>query len=156
VSIYKLNSIVIIRYLLNNMFQRALSCHLRRPILRRSLLHPKFHACVGTKAYDSGDRRVIFPIVSMLALATTAAAVVYVTCENTPFAVDKDDIENSPLSLDNLPEYTSEDVAKNNGENGTPIWMSYGGVVYDVTKFVANHPGGMEKIMQAAGNVRVS
>ena len=31
---------------------------------------------------------------------------------------------------------------------------SYGGVVYDVTNFVANHPGGSEKILLAAGSVR--
>lgn len=51
-----------------------------------------------------------------------------------------------------IPVYTAQQVAVNNGENGKPIWMSYGGNVYDVTNFVANHPGGAEKIMQAAGS----
>jgi len=50
------------------------------------------------------------------------------------------------------PVYTAKQVAMNNGANGTPIWMSYGGNVYDVTNFIANHPGGAEKIMQAAGS----
>ena len=49
--------------------------------------------------------------------------------------------------------FTSAQVAENNGENGKPIWMSYGGNVYDVTDFVPNHPGGSEKIMLAAGGV---
>ena len=80
-------------------------------------------------------------------------AIAVVACENTPSGVDKDDIEDAPTSLDYLPEYCSEQVAKNNGENGTPVWMSYGGIVYDVTNFIANHPGGAEKIMQAAGSV---
>ena len=31
--------------------------------------------------------------------------------------------------------------------------FSYGGVVYDVTNFVANHPGGSERILLAAGSV---
>ena len=49
----------------------------------------------------------------------------------------------------------SADVSKNNGKNGKPIWMSYGGVVYDVTSFVQNHPGGSERILLAAGSVRL-
>eukprot|EP00980_Cylindrotheca_fusiformis_P004729 scaffold1004_cov105-Cylindrotheca_fusiformis.AAC.12 len=51
-----------------------------------------------------------------------------------------------------LPVFTAQQVAQNNGQNGTPIWMSYGGNVYDVTNFVHNHPGGSEKILQAAGS----
>ena len=31
--------------------------------------------------------------------------------------------------------------------------MSYGGIVYDVTDFIHNHPGGSERIMLAAGSV---
>lgn len=52
-----------------------------------------------------------------------------------------------------LPVFTSKQVAENNGKNGKPIWMSYGGNVYDVTDFVNNHPGGSEKILLAAGSV---
>jgi sulfite oxidase len=62
-------------------------------------------------------------------------------------------MSNTP-SLDDLPEFSLADVGKNNGENGSPVWMTYGGMVYDVTNFVANHPGGHEKILEAAGNVR--
>lgn len=64
-----------------------------------------------------------------------------------------DNFEDSvPLTEDKkLPVFTSEDVAKNNGQDGSPIWMSYGGMVYDVSNFVHNHPGGSEKIMLAAG-----
>jgi cytochrome b involved in lipid metabolism len=54
----------------------------------------------------------------------------------------------------NLPVFTSKQVALNNGENGKPVWMSHGGNVYDVTQFIQNHPGGSEKILQAAGSVR--
>jgi sulfite oxidase len=52
-----------------------------------------------------------------------------------------------------LPIFSSKEVAKNNGENGKPIWVTYGGNVYDITDFVNNHPGGSEKILQAAGSV---
>ncbi len=51
-----------------------------------------------------------------------------------------------------LPIYTMDQVSQNNG-NGRDerVWMSYGGNVYDVTDFIANHPGGSEKIRLAAG-----
>ena len=53
---------------------------------------------------------------------------------------------------EHLPTFTAKDVAKNNGRDGSPIWMSYGGYVYDVTNFIPNHPGGSEKILLAAGS----
>jgi Cytochrome b5-like Heme/Steroid binding domain len=56
--------------------------------------------------------------------------------------------------VDKLPIYTSDQVAERNGEDGKPVWMSYGGVVYNVTDFVQNHPGGSNMIMMAAGSVR--
>ena len=49
------------------------------------------------------------------------------------------------------PEFTSKQVASNNGKDGKPIWMTYAGNVYDVSKFVQNHPGGSERILLAAG-----
>jgi hypothetical protein len=57
-------------------------------------------------------------------------------------------------SSQNLPVFTAKQVALNNGENGKPVWMTHGGNVYDVTQFIQNHPGGSEKILQAAGSVR--
>lgn len=59
--------------------------------------------------------------------------------------------EDSVGDLHDLPVFSSEQVAENNGEDGKPIWMSYGGVVYDVTEFIHNHPGGSERILLAAG-----
>mmetsp|Transcript_9335 Transcript_9335/g.15450 ORF Transcript_9335/g.15450 Transcript_9335/m.15450 type:complete len:763 (-) Transcript_9335:174-2462(-) len=57
---------------------------------------------------------------------------------------------------DNLPTYTMSQVSNYNGQLSPTnphkrIWMSYGGMVYDVTEFVANHPGGSEKILMGAG-----
>lgn len=45
-----------------------------------------------------------------------------------------------------------DQVSVNNGDDGAPVWMTYGGYVYDVTDFIANHPGGDEKIRLAAGS----
>ena len=70
-----------------------------------------------------------------------------------PAKAGTDNICDEAPSLEELPVYRSSQVAKNDGSNGRPIWMSYGGVVYDVTGFVANHPGGSEKILLASGGV---
>jgi sulfite oxidase len=56
-----------------------------------------------------------------------------------------------PTDPEKLPIFKASDVTKNNGLNGSPVWVSYGGMVYDITQFVANHPGGSDKIMEAAG-----
>jgi cytochrome b involved in lipid metabolism len=46
--------------------------------------------------------------------------------------------------------YTIEEVAKHKTK-ATGVWVIYKDGVYDITKFVANHPGGQDKIMLAAG-----
>jgi sulfite oxidase len=70
----------------------------------------------------------------------------------TPANINLDEkFEDEAPDLDKLPIYTSDQVAINNGKDGKPIWMSYGGVVYDVTNFIYNHPGGSERILLAAG-----
>lgn len=72
----------------------------------------------------------------------------------TPAHVAKENFQDVVNShdVDSMPIYSLEEVSKNNGENGKPVWMTYGGVVYDVTDFIPNHPGGSEKIMTAAGS----
>lgn len=49
-----------------------------------------------------------------------------------------------------LPVLKREDVAKHvTKEEG--IWVTYKDGVYDITEFIINHPGGVDKIMLAAG-----
>jgi hypothetical protein len=74
----------------------------------------------------------------------------------TPAKVATENLDDVIRShdLNKMPEYTSDQVTEKDGEDGKPVWMSYGGVVYDVTDFIRNHPGGSEKIMMAAGSVR--
>jgi len=71
-------------------------------------------------------------------------------CEsNQSKPTNNDDNEEE---VDELPTYTADQVSKNNGKgNSDRIWMTYGGNVYDTTDFIANHPGGSEKILLAAG-----
>jgi cytochrome b involved in lipid metabolism len=91
-----------------------------------------------------------------LAAATVVTTTSTADChENTPSVVAEEDLEQvtSLHEMDNLPVYSSDQVAQHNGEDGTRIWMTYGGVVYDVTDFIPNHPGGSEQILKASGNV---
>ena len=71
----------------------------------------------------------------------------------TPSSVSNEDFQSvqDGHDIDKMPEYSADEVAANDGTDGKPMWMSYGGVVYDVTDFIANHPGGAEKISMAAG-----
>lgn len=48
-----------------------------------------------------------------------------------------------------LPTYTSDEVAKHSSLPS--VWVTYGIGVYDITKFVPQHPGS-DKVMLAAGN----
>lgn len=52
--------------------------------------------------------------------------------------------------IEGLPLYSEEDVSKHSSPDAG-IWVSYKEGVYDVTDFVAQHPGGAEKLMMAAG-----
>mmetsp|Transcript_32527 Transcript_32527/g.37890 ORF Transcript_32527/g.37890 Transcript_32527/m.37890 type:complete len:578 (+) Transcript_32527:121-1854(+) len=71
----------------------------------------------------------------------------------TPVGVGAEEhFEDHVDKIDTLPTYTSAQVAENDGKDGKPTWMSYGGVVYDVTNFIHNHPGGSERILLAAGS----
>jgi len=48
------------------------------------------------------------------------------------------------------PVYTMEEVSQHNtAEKG--IWVTYQGNVYDITGFIAHHPGGSQKVILAAG-----
>jgi sulfite oxidase len=48
------------------------------------------------------------------------------------------------------PTYTRDEVALHTTKE-TGIWVTYKNHVYDITNFIANHPGGHDKIMLAAG-----
>lgn len=48
--------------------------------------------------------------------------------------------------------FTAEEVAKNNGKNGAPLWLIIHGKVYDVTKFADEHPGGVDVLAERGGH----
>lgn len=62
-------------------------------------------------------------------------------------------VEKNSATEESLPMYRADELALHDGTDASRrIWMSYGGIIYDVTDFIQNHPGGVEKIIQAAGS----
>ena len=53
--------------------------------------------------------------------------------------------------LETLPIYTSAQVKQRDGQRGRPMWVSFAGLVLNVTDFVRLHPGGTARITRAAG-----
>ncbi|KAL7293786.1 hypothetical protein TKK_0012848 [Trichogramma kaykai] len=49
------------------------------------------------------------------------------------------------------PTYTKDQVAQNNGQNGARTWIIIRSVVYDVTDYLDEHPGGAELLGEYAG-----
>ena len=50
-----------------------------------------------------------------------------------------------------MPVYRRSDVLKHNGTSAKDMWVTCDNGVYDVTDFIANHPGRKENLMLAAG-----
>ena len=47
--------------------------------------------------------------------------------------------------------FTAEDVAKRNGKDGAEAWIIVEGKVYNITKYIDEHPGGIKAISVWAG-----
>eukprot|EP00927_Polykrikos_kofoidii_P065494 TRINITY_DN61245_c0_g1_i1.p1 TRINITY_DN61245_c0_g1~~TRINITY_DN61245_c0_g1_i1.p1 ORF type:complete len:653 (+),score=104.92 TRINITY_DN61245_c0_g1_i1:90-2048(+) len=60
------------------------------------------------------------------------------------------DLGSIDCSAKPWPRFTRAEVALHT-TNETGIWVTYKNCVYDITDFIANHPGGKDKIMLAAG-----
>ncbi|XP_043268763.1 sulfite oxidase, mitochondrial isoform X2 [Venturia canescens] len=67
------------------------------------------------------------------------------------YALLKTKTENPGEFKENLKTYTVEEVGKHDNEE-SGIWITYKRGVYDISKFVSQHPGGSSKIMMAAGS----
>lgn len=48
--------------------------------------------------------------------------------------------------------YTLDELKKNNGKNGNPLWILADGKIFDITGY--NHPGGLEVFEQNPDNYK--
>ncbi|POM81716.1 Sulfite oxidase [Phytophthora palmivora] len=90
---------------------------------------------------DSTTARVFAASVAGLALTSAL-------CEQ---AKDDEPKVIPGLIRPDLPTFTFEEVQKHTGAHKSGTWVVYRHGVYDITKFIASHPGGT-KILLAAGN----
>lgn len=115
------------------------------------------HAAEGRGAFSPYAAAAALAFLGASGMSLTRTQVIVSTearlseARNLPAGAVDGNTSNHAASQDELPVYRSSQVRKNDGTLGTPIWMSYGGLVYDVSAFIANHPGGSEKILMASG-----
>lgn len=57
----------------------------------------------------------------------------------------------SVTSREGFPIIPKAEVAKHKSAEAGGVWVTYAGGVYDITEFIASHPGGASKISMAAG-----
>lgn len=101
-----------------------------------------FAASVNQLTGASASRRQAVPKPAVL-VQTTAQ-------DPTVAESETPDTPETPQSSGSLPEYTREEVSRHKTPE-TGIWVTYKDGVYDITEFVALHPGGAGKILLAAG-----
>ena len=99
-------------------------------------------------------------------LAAAASAAGLITAAGTSYSYIPSSADSAKPSLPDraawhkpnpsdkpLPTFTKAEVAKHNSlESGDKrVWVIFRGAVYDITEFIQNHPGGLDKILTAAG-----
>lgn len=60
-----------------------------------------------------------------------------------------DFLKKTPKGPKGPKEFTEEEVSKHNTE--TDCWVIINGIIYNLTKFISNHPGGKQSILNVAG-----
>ncbi|KAE8892472.1 Sulfite oxidase [Phytophthora fragariae] len=116
-----------------------------------SLLSAQVHAPASSQ-YHHRRPRPSAPWILGASVAGLALGSAF--CEQTPETEETEDhaapVAAGEVRLD-LPTFSFEEVQKHTGANRSGTWVVYRHGVYDITKFIASHPGGT-KILLAAGN----
>ena len=86
-----------------------------------------------------------------LGVGVAAAYRVRVTTPPISSAECKEKVEAGQV-IDGLPEYPLGEIQKHSTPGDGRVWVTYKYGVYDITEFLAVHPGGSEKISLAAGS----
>ncbi|KAF9412115.1 hypothetical protein HW555_009291 [Spodoptera exigua] len=58
---------------------------------------------------------------------------------------------SSDSRMSEVKRYTFAEVSSRDGSNGQPLWIVYKDSVYDLTKYIDEHPGGTDTILEDAG-----
>ena len=105
----------------------------------------------GTDRSRSGYSKTLFldqSKIFALLLATICATATSSLAEGSPqtseLVVHIKDLDPTK------PVYSRSDIKKHSTKDAG-VWITYGNGVYDITKFIVNHPGGQEKILLASG-----
>ena len=92
-----------------------------------------------------------FPFNQIALFAAFAAAVTLSTIGTSKSEANKGSDSKATASSTTTTIYTLDEVSKHKTKS-TGVWVVYNDGVYDITNFIANHPGGQDKIMLAAGS----
>lgn len=103
------------------------------------------HAGDHGDASSERDQYNYYPLVNCFAtLLICVAAKLNDSC-STEASANVEDVEDT-----SKPTYRRNEI-RDHSSKEKGIWVTLGNKVYDITKFVVNHPGGQDKIMLAAG-----
>lgn len=85
-------------------------------------------------------------VAGLLAAAACLATSVSPDSQERPSCKSK-----SAASREGFPVIPKAEVAKHKSAEAGGVWVTYAGGVYDITEFIASHPGGASRISMAAG-----
>lgn len=88
-----------------------------------------------------------------VAACAAAGSILHASAGHTVWCTTADNVHpntrpRNPAGRDG--QFSEDDVRKNDGTDGRPLWVIFRGSVHDVTEFQHRHPGG-KYILQAAG-----
>lgn len=90
--------------------------------------------------------------------AASAVCPTNASCDDAHFTADKQRRDKRERSESEImeerhmfPIVSKAEVAKHRSVETGGVWVTYAGGVYDITEFIANHPGGASRIRMAAG-----
>jgi hypothetical protein len=95
------------------------------------------HAAEGRGAFSPYVAAAALAFLGASGMSLTRTQVIVSTearlseARNLPAGAVDGNTSNHAASQDELPVYRSSQVRKNDGTLGTPIWMSYGGTLFD-------------------------
>lgn len=95
----------------------------------------------------SSSSRASLAGAGLLAAACVAASV----SSNSERASCKSAAPSPAGTRDGFPIISKAEVAKHKSKGAGGVWVTYAGGVYDITEFIASHPGGSSRISMAAG-----